>query len=59
MYGLRTMMSRTHGDALLVEKIANLLRADAVYYERQDARLFAGRADDSQAGNAGERQNAS
>ena len=42
---LRAMVAGAHGDALLVERRADVFGAEAVEHERDDARLLRGRAD--------------
>src|SRR5438105_11318577 len=47
----RAVMTRAHGDALLVEHRANLVRMDAVEGKRQDGSLVARRAEQLQSRN--------
>src|SRR6266511_2958786 len=51
---LGAVVARAHGDALLVERGADVLGAEAVEDERHDARLLARGADEAQAGDGEE-----
>src|SRR5262249_50056574 len=50
-HGLSAVVTCPNGDSVAIEDGANVMRVDAVEYERQDADLLAGRPDYWEAGN--------